>query len=72
MLDTGCSILDKQIITARFAQVAEAAEVKLFLFSVERTANTVKNPGSPRRRLYPPACKPYGLEAEPEAQRTRL
>ncbi len=22
---------------------------------------------SPRRRLYPPACKPYGLEAEPEA-----
>ncbi len=28
--------------------------------------------GSPRRRLYPPACKPYGLEAEPEAQRTRL
>ncbi len=23
--------------------------------------------GSPRRRLYPPACKPYGLEAEPEA-----
>jgi len=21
----------------------------------------------PRRRLYPPACKPYGLEAEPEA-----
>jgi hypothetical protein len=23
---------------------------------------------SPRRRLYPPACKPYGLEAKPEAQ----
>ena len=23
---------------------------------------------SPRRRLYPPACKPYGLEAEPEAR----
>ena len=23
---------------------------------------------SPRRRLYPPACKPYGLEAEPEAK----
>jgi hypothetical protein len=22
---------------------------------------------SPRRRLYPPACKPSGLEAEPEA-----
>ena len=22
---------------------------------------------SPRRRLYPPACKPYGLEAGPEA-----
>jgi len=22
---------------------------------------------SPRRQLYPPACKPYGLEAEPEA-----
>ena len=22
---------------------------------------------SPRRRLYPPAWKPYGLEAEPEA-----
>jgi hypothetical protein len=22
---------------------------------------------SPSRRLYPPACKPYGLEAEPEA-----
>ena len=22
---------------------------------------------SPIRRLYPPACKPYGLEAEPEA-----
>ncbi len=22
---------------------------------------------SPRRRLYPPACRPYGLEAEPEA-----
>ena len=22
----------------------------------------------PRRRLYPPACKPYGLEAEPEAR----
>jgi len=20
-----------------------------------------------RRRLYPPACKPYGLEAKPEA-----
>ncbi len=20
-----------------------------------------------RRKLYPPACKPYGLEAEPEA-----
>jgi len=26
-------------------------------------------PSSPRRRLYPPACKPYGLEAEPEATR---
>ncbi len=26
-------------------------------------------PSSPRRRLYPPACKPYGLEAEPEAAR---
>jgi len=24
-------------------------------------------PSSPRHRLYPPACKPYGLEAEPEA-----
>ena len=23
---------------------------------------------SPRHRLYPPACKPYGLEAEPEAK----
>jgi len=23
---------------------------------------------SPRRRLHPPACKPYGLEAEPEAK----
>jgi hypothetical protein len=23
---------------------------------------------SPRRRLYPPAFKPYGLEAEPEAK----
>jgi len=23
---------------------------------------------SPRRRLYPPACKPYGLEAKPEAR----
>jgi hypothetical protein len=22
---------------------------------------------SPSRRLYPPACKPYGLETEPEA-----
>jgi hypothetical protein len=22
---------------------------------------------SPRRRRYPPACKPYGLEAGPEA-----
>jgi len=22
---------------------------------------------SPIPRLYPPACKPYGLEAEPEA-----
>ncbi len=22
---------------------------------------------SPSRRFYPPACKPYGLEAEPEA-----
>jgi len=22
---------------------------------------------SPGRRPYPPACKPYGLEAEPEA-----
>ena len=22
---------------------------------------------SPRRKLYPPACRPYGLEAEPEA-----
>jgi len=22
---------------------------------------------SPIRRLYPPACKPYGLEAEPKA-----
>jgi hypothetical protein len=22
---------------------------------------------SPSRRIYPPACKPYGLEAEPEA-----
>jgi hypothetical protein len=32
----------------------------------------VKNPGSPRHRLYPPACGPYGLEAEPEAQRTRF
>jgi hypothetical protein len=21
------------------------------------------------RRLYPPACKPYGLEAEPEVDR---
>jgi hypothetical protein len=27
--------MDKLIITARFAQVAEAAEVKLFLFSVD-------------------------------------
>jgi hypothetical protein len=27
---------------------------------------------SPRRRLYPPACKPYGLEAEPEAAGFRL
>ena len=26
---------------------------------------------SPRRRLYPPACKPYGLEAEPEAAGSR-
>jgi len=26
-------------------------------------------PSFPRRRLYPPACKPYGLEAEPEATR---
>jgi len=26
---------------------------------------------SPRRRLYLPACKPYGLEAEPEAQPLR-
>ena len=24
---------------------------------------------SPRCRLYPPAWKPYGLEAEPEAKR---
>jgi hypothetical protein len=24
--------------------------------------------GSPMRRLYPPACKPYGLEAELEAE----
>ena len=24
---------------------------------------------SPRRRLYPPASKPYGLEAEPEADK---
>ena len=23
---------------------------------------------SPSCRLYPPACKPYGLEAEPEAE----
>ncbi|MDH3899299.1 MAG: hypothetical protein OEV18_18105, partial [Deltaproteobacteria bacterium] len=23
-------------------------------------------------RLYPPACKPYGLEAEPEAGRPRV
>jgi len=23
---------------------------------------------SPRRRIYPPAWKPYGLEAEPEAR----
>ncbi len=29
----------------------------------------VKAVPSPRRRLYPPACKPYGLEAEPEAAR---
>jgi hypothetical protein len=28
--------------------------------------------GSPRRRLYPPACRPYGLEAEPEAQRDQV
>jgi hypothetical protein len=27
---------------------------------------------SPRRRLYPPACKPYGLEAKPEAADFRL
>jgi hypothetical protein len=27
---------------------------------------------SPRRGLYPPACKPYGLEAEPEAAGFRL
>jgi hypothetical protein len=27
---------------------------------------------SPRRRLYPPACKPYGLEAKPEAAGFRL
>jgi hypothetical protein len=27
---------------------------------------------SPRRRLYPPAWKPYGLEAEPEAADFRL
>jgi hypothetical protein len=27
---------------------------------------------SPRRRPYPPACKPYGLEAEPEAAGSRL
>ena len=27
---------------------------------------------SPRRRLYPPACKPYGLESEPEASITSL
>jgi hypothetical protein len=27
---------------------------------------------SPRRRLHPPACKPYGLEAEPEAAGFRL
>jgi len=28
--------------------------------------------GSPRRRLYPPAWKPYGLEVEPEALRSRF
>jgi len=26
---------------------------------------------SPRRRLYPPAWKPYGLEAEPEAEQEK-
>jgi hypothetical protein len=27
---------------------------------------------SPRRRLFPPACKPNGLEAEPEARINQL
>jgi hypothetical protein len=27
---------------------------------------------SPRRRLYPPAFKPYGLEAEPEAESIQI
>jgi hypothetical protein len=27
----------------------------------------MRPPASPSCRLYPPACKPYGLEAEPEA-----
>ena len=27
----------------------------------------LRPPASPSCRLYPPACKPYGLEAEPKA-----
>jgi len=32
----------------------------------------IKSSISPRRRIYPPACKPYGLEAEPKARGLHL
>jgi hypothetical protein len=38
------------------------------IMNIEGKKQTLQNSTfSPRRRLYPPACKPYGLEAEPEA-----
>jgi hypothetical protein len=38
---------------------------KVILFLVLSKRSLIHSPGV---RLYPPACKLYGLEAEPEAQ----
>ena len=44
-------------------------EYMCFVYEITlRTYDISVTSRSPRRRLYPPACKPYGLEAEPEAR----